>query len=586
MQWNKKKIPHEQFEKFKTAGYTDLEATVLCNSDIHTLDDAKEFLSEGTLHDTNLIEGIDTVADIIYRHIYRDTPICIFGDYDADGVTASAVLYLALKQLQANVSVRLPDRINEGYGITIKAIKEQMDKGIKLFITVDNGIRAIEEVKYAREHGAEVIVLDHHEPGKDVPDADALIDLHMPDCSYPFIHLTGSGLAWKVAYHLLAMQKYQDFAMSLIDLAAIGTIADVETLQGENRAIVKRALQQMHSGYYDRQGIINLYNGDITDITAEDIAFRVAPCINAAGRLLENGAVKPFELLIEEDLNKAITKANELISINEERKAIQKKHYAEVLDEAKQCVENGDKVLVMYANDAPTGVVGLIAGNLRETFNRPAIVFAQKNGIDGKPVWTGSARSIPGFSIINALNATQDKIHCFLGYGGHEQAAGMSISPSKSVLMILREEMNKYANDLITDEELMPHPCYDMEISEQDFNERLIRSLKKMEPFGVGCPKPIFKMDAQLINKDSKLYDMVGNGHLKLYIKGKSILGFDMFQRYEKDGTPRQITAYGTLSENHFGGKTFLQFMMEDYSFEKKTIPKTPLLSALSAIEI
>lgn len=586
MKWEKRQIPHEQYDLFINAGYNNIVSTVLCNAGINSLDAAKEFLSAGTLYDTNLLPDIDKVSEIVYHHIYAETPICIFGDYDADGVTSSAILYMALKQLKANVSVRLPDRINEGYGISIKAIKEQMEKGIKLFITVDNGIRAIEEVKYAREHGAQVIVLDHHQPGDEIPETDALIDLHIPNDSYPEVHLTGAGLAWKVAYHLLNMQGYADYAMSLIDLAAIGTIADVETLQGENRAIVKRALNYMHSKEYNRLGVKFLYKDDIAHITAEDIAFRVAPCINAAGRLLENGANKPFALLICNEMKPCVEMAKELIEINSQRKTIQALHYEKILDEAKECVKNGDKFLAIYAEGAPSGVVGLIAGNLREEFNRPAIVFSAKKSISGETVWTGSARSIPEINIIDVLTQTQNNIHCFLGYGGHAQAAGMTIPADKESFLKMRKELNRITGTIVSDEVLMPHPCYDLEITEDELNDKLIKKLDALEPFGVGCPKPIFKMPAQLISKNSKLYERVGEKHLKLFTKRVSILGFDMLKRYEDDKTPREITCYGSPSVNFYGGKMSIQFLINDYEFEKIERPKTPLMQALSSIEI
>ena len=299
MKWIKRPIS-DSYNLFVKNGYSRVIATTLATSGISTLEDAKEFLESKTLHDAKDIKNIENAIALMEKYIETKERICIFGDYDADGTTATAIGYTALSTFKANVVYRLPDRINEGYGISKKAIVEQLEQGTKLFITVDNGIRAIEEIKYARENGAQVIVLDHHQPGEILPEPDVLIDLYVDGETYPFKDLTGSALAWKVFSYLLDKYGFEEISESLIDLAAIGTIADVATLVGENRAIVKRAIDYMRSPIYSRKGIRKLFGDDMSTITAENISFLVAPRINAAGRLLENGANIPVALFLEE----------------------------------------------------------------------------------------------------------------------------------------------------------------------------------------------------------------------------------------------------------------------------------------------
>ena len=277
--WEKQN-EHEKADKLIAEGYSRLTATVLAKAGISEREDAEEFLHSVSLRDPALIRNIGPATDLIWEHIYAGNRICIFGDYDADGVTGAAILFFALKKLGGKPVVRLPDRINEGYGISAQAIEEQVEHGTELFIMVDNGIRAIDEVKLIREKGKKSVILDHHQPGDVLPEPDALIDLWIPGETYPFKELTGSGLAWKVACYLLTQVGEYDYGMSLVDLAAIGTIGDVAPLIGENRSIVKRALAAMRNPWYSRYGVRHLFGKPMEHITAEDIAFQIAPCIN------------------------------------------------------------------------------------------------------------------------------------------------------------------------------------------------------------------------------------------------------------------------------------------------------------------
>jgi single-stranded-DNA-specific exonuclease len=346
-------------------------------------------------------------------------------------------------------------------------------------------------------------------------------------------------------------------------LAAIGTIADVASLIGENRALVKRALDYMRGPIYFREGIKKLFNDDMSTITAENISFLVAPRINAAGRLLVNGANIPVELFLETDENRANELARQLSKINTERKLIQSQCYNALKPTIEKQIALGNKILVLYAEDAPSGVVGLLAGNATEEYHRPTIVFSEKNKADGTKTWAGSARSIPEFHILNALEECSEYLETF---GGHALAAGMSIAPNEEALIAFRNAINN--NCLLTDEDLQPSMYWDIEISEEDVSDSLIKDLKQLEPFGEGCRRPTFKIKLNVLPNGSKLYDTIGETaeHLKLYCNGFTTIGFWMVNRYIEDNQPRTIEALGYVDKKNFKGNEYFQFVMDDYS--------------------
>lgn len=557
--WKKSDIP-ESAEKLKAEGYSELASLVMAKAGIGSKEQAEEFLHSETVHDPAKIRNIEKVSEIIWDHIYRDEKICVFGDYDTDGVTGAAILYLMLKRLGADVFARLPDRIYEGYGISMGAVQEEIAVGTKLFITIDNGIKANAEIEEIRRRGCMSIVLDHHQPGDVLPDADALIDLWVEGETYPFKELTGSGLAWKVACHMLSQVDDYDYGMELVDLAAIGTIADVAPLIGENRSIVKRALKRMRSCWYKREGIKALYDGPLSRITAEDIAFKIAPCINASGRLEVRGADLPLLLLFEDKPEIAKYLAEKVVYFNDRRKQIQKEWYERMEKEASHMVGNGNKVLVLHADGAPPGVVGLIAGNLKEKFNRPAIVFGTKQDSDGRTIWTGSGRSIAGFHLLNALKTCDD---LFLSYGGHELAAGMSIPASNHLLYELRTRLNKTA-EYLTEEDLLPVVYWDMEISEDDLTKELYEELRALEPFGEGVRKPVFKMKMHTAPKRHMVMG-ADKSHLKLFCKSCSAVGFSLASKYIQAELPGVIEGLGYPCESRFGGNVRHEFMLIDF---------------------
>ena len=557
MEWKQSKLT-EEYELFNKNGYSKFESVALCKAGIKTLEEAKEHLFGNELNNPGEIRNIETAAQIIWKHIHCGNKICVFGDFDADGITASAIMFLALKRLGGNVVVRLPDRIEEGYGISLKAIKEQIDLDVELFVTVDNGVRAIEETKYIKEQGRQIVILDHHEPGEILPDADALIDLHIPNESYPYIDLTGSSLAWKVAHYMLEQMGEHEYAMSLVDLAAFGTIGDVAPLTGENRTIVKRALQRIKEPEYDRPGV-KIAMSDIQSATAEDIAFRLAPCLNAPGRLDVNGATLPLIMLLESDLQTAFRLANRIVEVNERRKQIQSELYCGIRQDAEERINKGDKVLVLKANTAPVGIVGLLAGNLKEEFSRPVIIFGPKADSDGVLHWVGSARSIDSFHILNALESCKDLLERF---GGHRLAAGMTISADEDLFIEFRKRLNDCAAELSADD-LTPTGEWDLELTEDEITDNLLAESEALEPFGAGAQRPVIKVRVSL-NEDSHRFMGDHDQHVKLYAKGFSMIGFNLAEKFIKLGMPEQIVAYGYLKANCYQGKIYKEIALLD----------------------
>lgn len=557
MEWKQSNLPDE-YTMFLEHGYDDYTAIALCKAGIHTLEAADEYLYGDELIDPGKIRNIRLASDVIWKHIYAGNKICVFGDYDADGITASAVMFLALKRLGAKVSVRLPDRIEEGYGISVKAIEEQLVLGVCLFVTVDNGVRAIEEAKYIKEHGADIVILDHHEPGETLPEADALIDLHIPGESYPYIELTGSALSWKVAHYMLEQMNEHEYAMSLVDLAAIGTVGDVAPLNGENRIIVKRAIRRMTDPGYDRVGVKVLMHG-VESLTAEDIAFRIAPCLNAPGRLNVRGAELPLILLLESDERMALKLAMQVTEINERRKSIQQACYQAIKIAAEERIALGDKVLVLKSNEAPGGIVGLLAGNLKEDFGRPAIVFGAKPDENGEVHWVGSARSINAFHMLGAIETCGSLLERF---GGHRLAAGLTICSDEDTFEEFRKRMNDCASCL-TEDDLHPVGEWDMDLSAEKITDALFSQISSLEPFGAGAPRPVVKVCVEL-SEESHRFMGDADQHVKLFAEGFSLVGFSLAEKYVEMGLPNKLSAYGYLKANCYRGKKYKEIALLD----------------------
>lgn len=509
---------------------------------------------------SDFILNLDNAVNCIEDAISKSQHITVFGDYDADGITSSAILYHTLKQLGCDsIDVRLPRRFSEGYGITEKAVQE-CEEG--LLITVDNGIAAVEAIAAAKAKGLTVVVLDHHLLREDgiLPDADVIVDPSAIPGS-DFEHYCGAGLAYKLACKLV---KDNMFLKRMSCLAAIGTVADVMPLIGDNRQIVIEGLKNINAGVMPRGLNSLLQELGVYSVNETDIGFRLGPILNAAGRLYDDGAAKSFALLVSSDSSSTVL-ARELIKINEERKETVA-YSMEVCEQiiAEQCLF-GECPLVVYTTKNDTyqfneGIVGIIAGRLSEQYKCPAIVLTETE--EG---FKGSGRS----NTVH-LKETLDKVlpEYFVKYGGHAGAAGLTIKKEciedfKMAIQEVTEQPETFGEEII---------YYDILITPDEI-PRYAKELLEYAPFGQGNPMPVFLVEnAPLIPKAGAFHKKMGaeGQHLRLFGKGFNFIAFNMSQKYEDLGEPLTIDSIGQLSINTFAGKADVQ--MECLDIEKSEI--------------
>lgn len=556
------------------AKYGAIEALCITGAGLRTEQEADEYLgltNKDLRPAEEMIPKVKEAADLIIEAYLTARPIVIFGDYDCDGVTASAIMAHTLLTMGANPTVLLPSR-DEGYGLKMSDVDKMPDGA--LLITVDCGIKSGKEVEAAKAKGMSVIITDHHlAETVSLPNADVIIDLHWCPNQYGDIFLTGAGVAFELSRYLLAEMGENDPDMC-VDLAAVGTIGDVETIgRGENRKIVKLGLEAINRPWGGCYGLGRM-TAEKRPLTAEDIAFQVAPVVNACGRLEHGGAYKPFELFMSSAPDTEALVAT-VKTANNQRKAIQAAKTALAEKEAEKYKD--DKVLVVLVPDTGAGIVGLIAGNLKETYHRPAIVFTNKD----EKILVASARSIDGYNIVGEFDKVKD---LFISYGGHAQAAGCSIAADK--LDELRKALN--ANCTLTDAETEPKLVYDAELSvEECLKPDTLKSLEKCEPFGSGNPKPIIKVHVKTNPIKNAAYATLGDKgqHLLLNIgEGMKAIGFGLTKRYVDLNCPYEMDLYGTLSRDTFskeGGIVF-QFSHIEADNPKQSDLMTDLMALLN----
>ena len=455
-------------------------ALLVTSRGFDNIDDIDAFFDEDAPFalDPMSIKDMDKAAERINKAIDEGELICVFGDYDADGVTATALLFSYLETRGANVIYYIPDRITEGYGLNVGAIEELADRGVRLIVTVDNGVSAVEEAKRAKELGISLIVTDHHKVGEILPDAEAVVDPHREDCPSNFKEMSGVGVAFKLVCALeggaddMLIEEYGD-------LVALGTIGDVVTLTKENRIMVRRGLRLINDD--PRPGIAALMAaagvGDKV-FSASSAAFTVCPRINAAGRM--GSAIKALELLLCDDEEKASALADEINSMNSLRQKTETDIFAsaaEMLSPESDIAK--DKVIVLDGEGWHQGVIGIVAARITERFGRPCVVISR----DGESA-KGSCRSIEGFSIYNAIEAVSD---CLEHYGGHTLAAGIGIRSSR--IAEFRKRINEYAAQIEMPFLLQKIDC---RLQPSSINIDLLSSLSMLEPFGSGNQQPCF----------------------------------------------------------------------------------------------
>ncbi|HMN48383.1 MAG TPA: single-stranded-DNA-specific exonuclease RecJ [Ignavibacteriaceae bacterium] len=483
---------------------SDVLAKLLFLRGIKTFFQAKNFFRPSlySLHDPFLMNGMEAATKRVIHAITENQPICIYGDYDVDGTCSTALLYMFLKELGANVEFYIPKRLTEGYGLS----KEGIDgirslKDTSLLITVDCGITAIEETEYANSLGMDVIICDHHQPKDELPKALAVLDPLKPGCDYPFNYLSGAGVAFKLAQGISEKIGKREMPFKYLDLVALAGAADIVPLIDENRILVKEGLDRINTN--PRPGILALIESSSLhpgNLNSGQVVFTIAPRINAVGRL--GDAKRAVELLITDSVDEAKTLAKVLETENYERRKID----VDTFDDALQLVESSidldnELAIVLHQEEWHPGVIGIVASRLVEKYYRPTIMLTTIDGIA-----KGSARSISNFNIYEALQKCEDML---IHFGGHQAAAGLAVELDK--LKEFKDKFNKIVKESIREEDLFPEVLIDAKIKLSEITPKFLRILDQFAPFGPENMRPVFLSEGVEIYNNPRL---VGNNHL------------------------------------------------------------------------
>lgn len=470
---------------FSTHGISPLVAGILLRRGIDTEDKLKHFCYDtpADLSDPFLMKGMQAAVDRIILALQKKEPLVIYGDYDVDGITATSILYRFLKREGADVRFYIPARETEGYGLNLPAVQMLAEEGCKLLITVDNGIAAADIIAQAPET-MDIIVTDHHLVPEKIPNAIAVLNPHQKDCRYPYKELAGCGVAYTVC-RALALTLHNEAYEEDMELVAMGTIADVVSLTGENRILVREGLRKMRhtqipglAALLRAAGIVK--PGEDKPISVEDVSFGLAPRLNAAGRIAH--ARMGVDLLISYSREKAEHIARNLCEINVKRQAVEKGIYEEAVRRLHQLNAEKADVMVIDGHGWNPGVIGISASRILEQYNRPVLMITIKDGI-GK----GSCRSIPAFDIYQALKAQESLL---IQLGGHKMAAGFSIREEN--IPAFRKAINDYAARVLSPEDFIPELELEKYLPLRELTPRFIHELEILEPFGCDNPRPLF----------------------------------------------------------------------------------------------
>lgn len=534
--------------------HSPLLRQILYNRGIASESEAQTFFAaELPNNDPNQLIGLGASLDRIQYAIQHKEKIVVYGDYDADGVSATALMVQTLQAVDAEVSAYIPNRFDEGYGLNNNALDLLKSEGASLIITVDCGIRSVDEANHAAKIGLDLIITDHHTPGKELPKVTALINPKQPNDTYPEKNLAGVGTAYKLATALLEISSPAILTpQHLLDLVAIGTVADLVPLVGENRALVRHGLNTMRRPH--RQGLLSLLGVariNSQSINSSNIGFSIGPRINAAGRIAS--AMDAFQLLVTNDVNEAGQLAQKLDNRNRERQKIT----AEIQDKAEEIsLADQEDNLLLYAADPDfnPGVVGLAASRLVDKFYRPAIV-----GEQGHEVTRASCRSIPEFHITHALDECADLLD---HYGGHAAAAGFTVKNNNAAELI--ERLNALAKKSLGELDLQPSLQADAEVGLSDMKPELLTEIEKLQPTGYGNPEPMFVARQVKVTRSRP----VGreNAHLKLTLTDGNIThdAIAFRQGHWVDNLPTEIDIIFKFELNEFNGNTSLQLNVSD----------------------
>ncbi|WP_343488299.1 single-stranded-DNA-specific exonuclease RecJ [Allomuricauda sp. d1] len=560
MRWTIKPIPEKkQVEELSAAlKVNGLVAQLLLQRGITTYDEAKKFFRPelSDLHDPFLMKDMDVAVSRIEKAIADNENILVYGDYDVDGTTAVALFTTYLREHYDNVATYIPDRYIEGYGVSFQGIDFADDNGFSLIIALDCGVKAVEQVGYAKEKGIDFIICDHHRPGAQLPDAIAILDPKREDCEYPYKELCGCAVGFKLVQALATKkEKSVEDLLPYLDLVATAIAADIVPITGENRVLAYFGLQVMNSiprtGF---QAIINQIKKQ--QLTITDVVFIIAPRINAAGRMKHGQHA--VNLMMEDDLEKAEVFAQEIEQFNLDRRGLDQEITEEALAQIRDNQEEERFTSVVYNEHWHKGVIGIVASRLTETYYRPTLVFTKSGD-----KLAASARSVKGFDVYEALEGCAE---CIEQFGGHKYAAGLTLLEAQ--YGAFKKQFEKVVSETIDQKLLTPEIRIDAEIDFHQITPKLMRIIRQFAPFGPGNMTPIFMTKGV---QDTGYGKGVGEDekHLKLNLtqngsKPIGAIGFNLGDSIEKTRNRQRFDIVYSLDENEWNGQVSLQLKIRD----------------------
>jgi len=531
---------------------------LLVQRGIYTFDQAKKFFrpSLRELHNPFLMQDMDIAIQRINNAIYYKEKILIYGDYDVDGTTAVATVYSYFKKIYDDVHFYIPNRYKEGYGVSTIAIDWAKENDFSLIICLDCGIKAIDKIAYAKEIGIDFIIGDHHTPGEELPPAVAVLDPKREDCNYPFTELSGCGIGFKIvqAYNMFH-RKDASHVFDLLDLVVVSIASDIVPIVNENRVLAHYGLEKLNNNPSQGLKSIMELSGIKNTLSISDIVFVIGPRINAAGRM--DDATQAVKLLVAIQNERANDKAAILQKHNTDRRVIDTDITQEAVD---MIIENAEqlakKTTVLYQPHWHKGVIGIVASRLMQRFYRPTVILTLSNG-----KVTGSARSVNGFNVYEAIKECDEYIEQF---GGHMYAAGLTMEEKYVDAFIKKFE--KVVGDTITDDQLIPEISIDAEIRFKDINEKFFNIIQQIAPFGPHNMRPVF-MAKNIF--DTGYSSIVGENHLKLNAKQSDSfaikgIGYGMADKYDLIKEGQAFDLCFTIEENTYRGNSSLQLNIKD----------------------
>ena len=555
--------PEENEKLSKELNIEPVLANLLVQRGVRTFDQAKAFFRPqlDDLHDPFLMKDMDRAIGRIEKAIQNNERILVYGDYDVDGTTSVALVYSFLKEFYDHMGYYVPDRYSEGYGISLQGIQHAQENNYSLIIALDCGIKANEKIDYAKQNGIDFIICDHHYPGDELPNAEAVLDPKRPDCDYPFKDLSGCGVGFKLLQGYAKTNGIEfERLIPYLDLVVVSIASDIVSITDENRILAHYGLIQLNKD--PREGlksIINLSGLAGKQIAVDDIVFKIGPRINAAGRM--ESAHKAVELLLAVNARKAKVAANSVNFFNDARKNIDRNITQEALRILAQEQELGEKKsTVLYNSKWHKGVVGIVASRLIETYYRPTVVLTASNGLA-----TGSARSVVGYDIYQAIESCSDLLENF---GGHMYAAGLTLKIDNVPEFIKRFE--EIVGDTIRDEQLIPQVDIDARLKLKEITPKFYKILRQFQPFGPGNMAPVFVTKNVADNGEGRIVGL-SKEHLKLSLvqedepfKSYPAIAFQQANLYDYIHSGDYFDICYSVDENSFRGITTLQLNIKD----------------------